>query len=237
MSLQQLLTALVLPPIGLVLLALAAVLVGRRGLAAMALLALLALATPLGSGLLRQSLESQIALPAAGDAPGAIIVLGADLQFGPAGAEIGPMTLERLRTGAALHRATGLPLLVTGGVLHPDAPALALLMARSLIADFATPPRWVEPRAANTRENAAFSAAMLRGDGIEVALVVSHGWHLPRALALFARAGFRGLPAPLQPPRPPGHAPGDFVPRAELLGASWFALREWAGRAVDALRD
>lgn len=231
---QQVLTALVLPPVGLLLMAMCGALLGWRGRVAFLLLAVLALATPMGAGLLRYSLEAALPMPADGPAPGAIIVLGAELQRGHDGAEIGPRTLERLRHGVRLHRATGLPLLVTGGVLHPDAPPLSTLMAASLAGDFGTPPRWVEPRAANTRENAAFSVALLRAEGIEAAHVVSHGWHLPRALPLFE--GFRALPAPLQPPQQPRFAWTDFVPRADLLGESWFMLREWAGRLVDVLR-
>ena len=238
MTLQQVLTALVLPPVGLLLLALAAALLGWRWLVAGAVLAVLLLATPLGAGLLRHSLESEIAhQPAPAVPPGAIIVLGAEIQFGHHGGEIGPMTLERLRHGAALHRLTGLPLLVTGGVLAPGTPALAVLMARSLAEDFGAPPRWVEPRAVNTRENAAFSVALLRAEGIGSAHLVSHGWHLPRAMALFTGQGLVTLPAPLRPPQVPGHAPSDFLPRADRLGESWFALREWAGRLVDALQD
>lgn len=234
MTWQQVLTALLLPPVGLLLLALFGALLSWRMRIVLLLLAVLALATPMGAGLLRHSLEAEIAMPADGPAPGAIIVLGAELQRGHDGAEVGPRTLERLRHGVRLHRATGLPLLVTGGVLHPDAPALALLMAESLGVDFGTPPRWVEPRAANTLENAAFSVALLRAEGIAAAHVVSHGWHLPRALALFR--GFRAVPAPLQPPQPTGFEASDFLPRADLLGESWYMLREWAGRLVDALR-
>ena len=44
----------------------------------------------------------------------------------------GFLTLDRLRAGAALHRRTGLPILVTGGSLQPDRPAIATVMADSL---------------------------------------------------------------------------------------------------------
>ncbi|NDG51210.1 MAG: hypothetical protein EBY30_19755, partial [Rhodospirillales bacterium] len=38
------------------------------------------------------------------------------------GARVGGLTLERLQEGAALQRRTGLPLLVTAGVLSPGDP-------------------------------------------------------------------------------------------------------------------
>ena len=253
MSAQSLLTALALPPVALVLLALAgsalagSALARRRRFGALvataASLGALALATPLVSGLLLASLAVPRADPTAhptGDPaprPGAIIVLGGDAANGREGAEVGPLTLERLRAGAALHRRTGLPLLVTAGPNAPGEPPLGDLMARSLAADFGTPARWTEDRARDTRDNARLSAAMLARDGIGAAHLVTHAWHMPRAVAAFARAGFRVVPAPLRTERVPDGRAEDWVPRADHWAGSWFALREWVGRLVYEIRD
>lgn len=238
---RQFLTALALPPVLPLLLIMAFGLLawrGRRwaGLAAMlCALLLLLLATPAVAGLLNWSLEQGLVAGAA--RPGAIIILGAEVAHGIDGPSPGPLTLERLRAGAALHRATGLPMLVTGGVLSPGEAPLAALMARSLAEDFAAPARWVEARAADTRENARFSAAMLAADGITAALLVSHAWHLPRALEAFARAGFTVSPALGLRSNWPEFGLSQWLPRADHLAESWFALREWAGRLVYAIRD
>nr|WP_245215089.1 YdcF family protein [Pararoseomonas indoligenes] len=185
------------------------------------------------------SLEREVAAPALTShaVPEAIIVLGAEVTHGQHGAEVGPLTLERLRAGAALQRRTGLPMLVTGGVLSPGDPPLAALMARSLEQDFRTPARWVEARAADTRDNAVFSAAMLHQDGIEAAFVVSHAWHLPRALEAFARAGLEAVPEAPDLAAAPRFDLPHWLPRVDRLVDSWFALREWAGRLVYAIRD
>jgi uncharacterized SAM-binding protein YcdF (DUF218 family) len=196
----------------------------------------LLLATPLVSGLLIHSLDPEPADPT-GDVPGAIIILGGDVAQGRQGAEVGLLTLERLRAGAALHRAHGLPILVTGGPLSADQPPLARLMAHSLEADFGVSPRWVEARAADTRDNAGFAAALLRADGISAAWLVTQGWHMPRAQGAFARLGFRVLPAPVRHSLAPQLAPASLLPRANHLTDSWFALHEWAGRAFYTLRD
>lgn len=242
--LQQALTALALPPIVLILACLVGGILAWRGMrmagagVALAAFALLVLAMPAASGLLQFSLEREIASwPAPATPPAAIIVLGAEVTHGPDGIEVGPLTLERLRIGARLHRATGLPLLVTGGMLSPGETPVARLMADSLAADFATPARWVEDRAADTRENAQLSAAMLRAEGIGAAYVVSHAWHLPRALDVFARQGFAVVPAPVGRVHAPGLAWSDVLPQPGRLADSWWALREWAGRLVYALRD
>jgi uncharacterized SAM-binding protein YcdF (DUF218 family) len=242
-EIRQLLTALALPPVLLLLLALGFGLLAWRGRrwaglgAALCALGVLLLATPAVSGLLIWSLERELLAPSAIAAPGAIVILGAEVAHGMDGPRPGPLTLERLRAGAALHRATGLPILVTGGVLAAGDPPIAMLMAHSLVTDFSVPAQWVEPRAADTRENARFSAEMLAEAGIPAAHLVSHAWHLPRALQAFQRAGFAVLPAPVMRSRPPGYGASQWLPRADHLAESGFALREWAGRLVYAIRD
>ena len=243
LPLRQALTSLVLPPVSLLLLCLLGGLLAWRGSrrgglgVALAALALLLLSTPAVAGMLRWSLEREVVVVDAGLVPTAIIILGGDVAHAVEGASVGGLTLQRLRAGAALHRQTGLPLLVTGGVLSPGDPALALLMARSLEQDFAVPVRWVEPQAADTRGNAQFSAALLRADDVGVAFLVSHAWHLPRALAAFARAGLPVVPAPVLRHPPPRLAWGDWMPRPDQLDESWFALREWVGRIVYAIQS
>jgi uncharacterized SAM-binding protein YcdF (DUF218 family) len=53
----------------------------------------------------------------------------------------------------------------------------------------------VEPEATNTRENARFSASILRAHGIETIVVVTSASHLRRALKNFASAGITAIPA------------------------------------------
>lgn len=241
---RPILLAFALPPVLLLVLAVLGGALAARGRrwagagAAIAALLVLLMATPAVAGLLRWSLEREVASGSvAANPPGAIIVLGAELNHGARGAEPGRLTLMRLREGARLHRATDLPLLVTGGIVSPGGPPLALLMAQSLAEDFGTPARWIEPRATDTRENATLSAALLAKRGIGTAYVVTHGWHLPRALAAFQRAGLVALPVAVetQALRRPGV--GDWLPRPDHLMETWLALREWAGRLVYALRD
>ncbi|PWS34253.1 YdcF family protein [Falsiroseomonas bella] len=245
MPFQGVLTSLLLPPLLLVLFIVAAGLLAWRGrraagaLAAAAALGLLLLATPFAAGTLTHALERQAALaaPAGAPPPAAIIVLGGEMASGAGAPEVGPLTLERLRAGAALHRRTGLPLLVTAGPVAPGGPPLAELMARSLAEDFGVEVRWVENRARDTRDNAVLSAEMLRAEGIGAAYVVSHAWHLARAEAAFARLGFPVTGYPVRRERMPSGIASDWLPRPDHLARSWFALREWAGILVYWLRD
>jgi uncharacterized SAM-binding protein YcdF (DUF218 family) len=240
MSFQGLATTLLLPPVGFLLAALA--LLAWRGravrlLIALLLLATLAVSTPYVAGTLRLSLERTLPdLPTGG--AGAIVVLSGDIAHAREGIEPGPLTLERMRAGAALHRMTGLPILVTGGVVsRRSSVPVAELMRAAYTTDFGLAVRWVEPMARDTRENAERSAILLRAAGIERVFVVSHAWHLPRALAAFERAGLAPMPAPVRLSPAPDGSFADWVPNPRAALDSWYFLREWAGILVYRLRD
>jgi len=153
------------------------------------------------------------------------------------GATVGAMTLERMRYAARLARATGLPLLVTGGVLDPDYRPVARSMEDVFTHDFGLAPRWVEDRSADTGENAARSAAMLRADGVEAVVLVTHAWHMPRARAAFLRRGLRVTPAPCCFRAPAALELSALVPSGKALRESYWGLHEWLGRAWYALVD
>jgi uncharacterized SAM-binding protein YcdF (DUF218 family) len=240
---QGFLSTLLLPPNLLLLLGVALGILAWRGRrwagigAAAACAGVLLLSTPLIAEALLRSLTGDLRPRLGAATAGAIIILGGDVAHGRDGTEVGALTLERLRTGAALHRRTGLPILVTGGILGPRQPPIARLMAESLRTDFGVEARWIEAEAKDTRENAVFSARMLRSDGIGSALVVSQGWHLPRALEAFGRLGFDASPAPVRLEAEPDFVATDIIPRVDHLVESWYAIREWMGRGVYRLRD
>ncbi len=239
MSLRALLTALAVPPVNLLLPCLVGVLLLRwRRRMAIALLAgglggLLLLGLPIVSGTLIASLEGNLPLLAPSSAPpGAIIILSGDAVLNAGVQEPGPLTLERERAGAALHRLTGLPILVTGGTVGDGDQTLAGLMTASLAADFGTSVRWIEPAAQNTAENARLSATILRAQGIGSILLVTHAWHMRRSLLAFAGTGLTVTAAPVRmDPAPKGRAL-DFVPRARSWQDSYYALHEWIGWAA-----
>lgn len=250
--------ALVEPPVNLLVLVLVGLalrgagwgLGGRRGvlrrfgswLAGIAFLGLVVLSLPASAQLLLRALEHDLPItPTEAAAPGAIVILSAEeLRAVPGGIfaepDIGPLTLQRLRAGAALHRRTGLPILVTGGVLRPGSPPIAAAMARVLAEEFATPARWVEDRSATTWENAAFSAPLLRADGITAAYLVTHGWHMRRGLLAFRATGYPVTAAPTHLTGPERPDLAAFVPNAHAWANNQRALHEWIGLAWYALK-
>lgn len=228
---------LALPPVVLLLVALIGAALAWRGsrvggaVAVLGITAVLLLATPIASSVLLASLEGGApAAPAV--TPGAIIVLGAESNNGPDGPDVGPLTLERLRRGAALQRETGLPLLVTAGPSGPDVPPLAAAMHATLVKDFAVPVQWEERAARNTGDNLRLAAAILGQAGIGAAYLVTHAWHMQRAQLEAARIGLPVLPAAVPRPRRRDGRLTDWVPRPDCLAMSWLALHEWAGLAA-----
>lgn len=233
--LSALLTPIVVPPINLAVLALLAVWWRKRGVAIGALAALLLLATPLVADAFTSSLET--GLSATPDATGmqAVLILGGDLtRDGRDQAQPGPLTLERLRAGAALARATGLPLAVTGGPLWAGGPSVGSVMAESLARDFHQPAKWVETKSADTWENARDSAALLLPAGIHDVLVVTNAWHMRRSLLAFRHSGLDARPAPLMLDK---YVLSSLVPGASAWQESYYALHEWIGIVWYMLRN
>ena len=54
--------------------------------------------------------------------------------------------------------------------------------------EFGRPLRWLEPGSSDTRENAVRTVALLQPQGIEQVVLVTHGYHMRRALRNFERA-------------------------------------------------
>ena len=251
-SLGSLPSALLIPPLNLIPLGLGGVIASRRwprlgfGVAAAAMLGLFVLSTPLASGLLFGGLERGLptALASPGnDPPEAIVILGGDASYGKRlggldpGSGIGELTLDRIRGGAQLYQRTGLPVLVSGGKLDDDAEPIAIQMAAALRDEFATPVKWIEPNSADTWQNAQYSAAILRHDNIHSVFVVTHSWHMRRAMIAFARTGLTAIPVPLRLSRQPDFDLGELVPHMTALIDSYYGLHEWIGCAYYALRS
>ncbi len=131
--------------------------------------------------------------------PRAIVVLAAgryhDAPEYGGHTTVGIDTLARLAYAARLFRETRLPILASGGA-PLKGTASALLMRRVLDRDFATPVKWVEASSQTTAQNAEYSWAILRSQNIRSIFLVTQAWHMPRAVALFRRAGFKVVPAP-----------------------------------------
>ena len=230
---------ILLPPASLAVLALLLLFCGRRArMAAGLLLAMLiGLGLPIVSTALLNSL-SPPETPDTGPLPAAIVILSADgIRIeDPSALEPGPITLDRLRAGAALARRSGLPILVSGGQLPEFNMTLAMMMAQSLHDDFRLDARWLEGRSRDTWENAEFSAAILRDAGIQRIYLVTHDWHMRRSLLAFRHFGLEPVSASVRPPFTPPISWRRFIPSPVAWFNSYIALHEWVGLAYYATR-
>jgi uncharacterized SAM-binding protein YcdF (DUF218 family) len=212
---------------------------GGRALVCAGLAGLTVLALPAVAASLVVALELNLPVdPPANAMPEAIVILGGDLmRNGDAPRALpGYLTLDRLRTGAALRRRTGLPILVTGGIVQGDRPAVATIMATSLRDDFQVPVAWVEDTSEDTWQNASLSAAILKQQGIRSVYVVTQAWHMRRAILAFRHTGLIVTAAPTASNPALNLYPSDFLPHASAWELSYFALHEWIGCAWYATR-
>lgn len=144
------------------------------------------------------------------------------------------IALARIRYAAHLQRRTGLPILVSGGNGAGDAAgdraySEADSMAAALREDFGVPVRWLEGRSRDTAENAAFSAAILRAQGVQRILLVTDAMHMARARAVFARAGLDVISAPTMFFSGQPLSLHAWIPSAEGMRRSWYASYELVG--------
>jgi len=251
-DLKVLLRPLLLPPAAPLLLMVAGLLLSRRrpaigrSLTAVGLLMAWLLASGLAADFICGRLEanqrplSTEALQAAAKSPNpprAIVILGGgavrDGHFTPARERLHSRTLERVMAGARVAKASGLPILVSGGTPEWLKHSEAELMRRVLVDDLGLAVGWVEDRSRDTAENARFSAEMLRAQGINSIVLVTHAYHMPRSQAAFESTGLKVLASP-HDWKGGGGGPDfgelrDWMPNAASAETVWLALHETLG--------
>lgn len=228
-----------LPPLSLVILLVVGLIVHRRrprlamSLILLSTTALYALSTPWVGGLLQKSLEiSTPIIPSQLQAAEAIVVLGGGRRLDAAeyGSDtLNGLSLERLRYAAFLHRGSSLPILVTGGKPGGGALSEGRIMQHILQNEYGTSPQWVEDAALTTWDNARLSAKLLRSAGVRRIVLVTHAWHLRRAVPLFEAQGLNVTPAGIQFSSTRLDSVLDVLPTPAGLRDSTFALHEWLG--------
>lgn len=241
--LKKFLSAILLPPALPLLCAALGLLMLRRHprmgrvLVWSGLLSIWLLSTPIAVDLIARPLENVPVLQQADLERGeAIVILGAGAhRYLPEYDGPGPMrlALERLRFGARLARASGLPVLLAGE---------AGPMAGALWTDFGVAPRWLEGDSLDTEDNARNTARILRGEGVNRIVLVTHAMHMRRSLREFEQHGIEVIPAPLgffsaqAPISGEENAMFDFLPSPAAAFAAWYASHEWAGLLALELR-
>ena len=163
----------------------------------------------------------------------AIVILGGGSNFDApeyAGQDtVSDTTLQRVRYAAVLQRATGKPILTSGGKPKGGKTGEAVQMRDVLEQELHVPVRWIDDDSDNTFENARNSYQMLHTQGIQRIYLVTHAWHMPRAMRAFQDAGFTVVAAPTAFTTGEHLGPMAFIPRAESLRDSKIFMHELIG--------
>ena len=169
----------------------------------------------------------------------AIVVLGGGVRRGDgvkAPDTLGPWSLERLDFALHAYRQLNLRVAVTGGRPSGARTAEATLMKAVLEGDFAVPVTWVESQSRTTWENALYTKQLLQADGVTTVVLVTHAWHMRRALWSFERVGLHAIPYPAPLTYDEADRVEDYLPSMRALDASYHALHEAIGLAYYHLR-
>jgi uncharacterized SAM-binding protein YcdF (DUF218 family) len=232
--LKKLILSVVLLPLGPIILVLGGLALARyrrnfgRVLVGISLAGLLILSTPWMAGFLIGGLQKSPPIDSTQLAKcQAIVVLGGGVyrdapEYGSD--TIGFVSLERLCYALYLSKLSGLPILATGGAPEGGV-AEAVAMRHSTEEDFGSEIQWIEGQSMDTLSNTRLSASLLKEQGVQRIALVSHAWHLPRAVANFEALGLEVVPAPMGFSRSSLDALA-FLPGASTLAASSRASHE-----------
>ncbi|WP_456404498.1 YdcF family protein [Thiolapillus sp.] len=209
-----------------------------RVLVAVVVVLLWVCSTPRFSDWIAGALESEFPpVPVAAVPPADIVVLLGGMTHG-----IVPTTgradlsgeVDRLLHAAALYKAGKAPLLLlTGGNAQGYEPEAVSM--QKLLLDLGIPEQamLLESLSRNTRQNAEYSAQILKQRGIERIILVTSAYHMGRARFEFLRLGLEVYPAAtdyqvLESPQ----TLLDWLPQASALHGTTKAIKEYLGRAV-----
>jgi uncharacterized SAM-binding protein YcdF (DUF218 family) len=215
-------------------------LIGRRRFAFTAsMLAFLVLVlstwSPLGAMMLNP-LEERFPRPPLPEKVDGIVVLGGSLEGSinvvRGGYELNASGDRMVETAVLARRFSTAKVVVTGGRIdllregEGDADtAPRLLSALGVTADRLI----LENKSRNTYENAVFTKEMVMPKPGETWLLVTSAFHMPRAKALFDKAGFPTVPWPVDYRTSGKEGIAPFINPGDSLEVTTIAIREWIG--------
>ncbi len=149
-------------------------------------------------------------------------------------------SLVRLQYAADVARASGLPLVITGGSVLGESNPESVIVADLWRNTFGIKTEIeTETRSQNTAESAFYTKELLDSHGWHRVLLVTHARHMPRSVAIFEQAGVAVIPAPVRFDTHPNDGPRSlfsWLPSAvhmyhlreafhEYVGLVWYRVR------------
>ncbi|MGE5371851.1 MAG: YdcF family protein [Solirubrobacterales bacterium] len=194
---------------------------------------------PLGARVLLQSLENRYSLPAnpAGDV---IIMMGGGAigdrrDVGGIGI-LNANAANRLLSAVRLQRATGLPIILSGGKVYAYEPNESRIAYRQLL-QLGVPAGKIllEDQSRNTTESAQFIRSIMKRHHWKTAILVTSAFHMERSVRNFRAVQIDVVPYPVDymTGRTQPVTPMDFVPGG--FGMASIAVKEYLGIAAAGL--
>jgi uncharacterized SAM-binding protein YcdF (DUF218 family) len=164
-----------------------------------------------------------------------IVVLGAGRHYGApeyGGDTVSHSALWRLRYAGMLAKRWDLPVVVSGGNVRSfDIVSEADMGVNFLRNELGVKQAWPEGNSRNTWENAWLTKVLLDEKGLSNIILVTHAYHMQRAVFSFQQAGFNPIPMPTgfiaQHAKPAFWL--HWLPSATALQRSYLALHEYLG--------
>ncbi len=137
-------------------------------------------------------------------------------------------SLERLRYASRLSKIYQLPVMLVGGSVNQEHDSEAELMQHVLKTDFGVQATWLEEESKNTFENAKLAKKILKENSISKFLLITHAYHMPRAMWSFEEVGLEPHAAPTVFMKRGATIPElyDYTPSANALKRTRISVRE-----------
>lgn len=175
--------------------------------------------------LLYYPLENPYKLPTnlKGDA---IVVLGGGVYNN---GRLKASSFKRLITGFILHKKTGLPIILSGGASINTIPEAKIM--KEILRTFGVKEKkvYAELSSRDTGENARYVKKVCRKIGCKEIILVTSGFHMRRAEALFKKEGFKVIPYPTDLKFEGKYNVYSLFPKYSVFYDSSIAIREYLG--------
>ena len=129
---------------------------------------------------------------------------------------------------ATIKRKLKLPILLSGGRRNENATSEAVIMNQVMVNDFNIDSQFLEINGINTHQQAIEVNKILLEKNINEIYLVTHAWHMKRAINEFRLQGIVVKPAPMGFAAT-SNAINEYLPSAFALASSSRALHEYYG--------
>lgn len=162
----------------------------------------------------------------------AVVVLGGGVVKTPDGYQLSIYSTARLLKGLEIAKKKNLPLIVTGGKLPgiDQLPEAEIMKQEAISLGFEKDRIFVEPLARTTKENAFYTSALLKQNGLEKIVLVTSAVHMKRAIYCFEKVGTSVIPCPTAFLYDHSKTEWvDLIPSRDALDANLAAIHECFG--------